>query len=123
MQAYVPACDKNSVQPMAAHRFSQTGITARSSEHQSNPQAEIYGCISSQTWRRCVSCPLLLLQQLGCLGLLLGLRTLLLPLGCSPGPSLPVQLSLLCHKKQKLLYLRPNQLLHVPQNSAQNPNK
>lgn len=59
----------------------------------------------------------------GCPGLSLGLCTSLLPHGCSPGPSLPVQKSLLCHKKQKLLCLNPNQLLHVPQNSAQNPNE
>lgn len=75
-----------------------------------------------------VTAPSLLLQQLG---LSVGSCSSPLPCGCSMGLSLPGQKSLLCHRKakaalSKLLYLKPDQLLYMPQKPAQggqNPNK
>lgn len=55
-------------------------------------------------------------QQWSWLGLS---RGSLLPHDCSLGLSLPGSKSLLCHRKQKLLFLSPDQLLHVPQKPLQ----
>lgn len=90
------------------------------SKRPSRPQAAIYG-FSSQTYGQCLpspallpAAPALLLQQLGLAGALSGLVLRTATPWLLPG-SLPGQKSLLCHRKQKLLYLSPDQLLHVPQ--------
>lgn len=68
--------------------------------------------------QQCLPSPSLLLQQLGLAGALSGLVLRTATPWLLPG-SLPGQKSLLCHRKQKLLYLSPDQLLHVPQKPVQ----